>query len=352
VARLKIGKLPFLAPQKRKTSAGFDDLQRKIRTTRIAQRQISGAQCWIKQQDWIEECGRVDDQDRPGQCAQINLPRAMGESGVMQFRVSDLGPSATASVFLGPDAVRRIGLVVLETDHTMEGDFARLTRGSGVVVVANRVAYANNPTTPEALGALTRHLTEGAARLLPGLPLDVVHFGCTSASAVIGDSAVTRAIQAAKPGVQVTNPLVATSLALRAVGARRVSILTPYTPAISAPVAQRLSDAGFTMDGLTCWNLGDDREMARIRPEVIVREAIAATAAEADALFISCTAVPSAALVEEIEAALGRPVITSNQAGAWLALRLCGVETPVAGGGRLFTFSLPTDGARHSLGLA
>ncbi|MBB4284628.1 ectoine utilization protein EutA [Roseospira goensis] len=263
----------------------------------------------------------------------------------MAFRVSDLGPPATSPAFVAPSALRRIGLVALETDLTLEPDFARLTHGLGVTVFASRVPY-DNPDTPDGLAALEGHLTAAAGRLVPGAAFDVVHFGCTSASAVIGDDGVARAVRAAKPGAAVTNPMTAADAALRALGVRRLSLLTPYLPAISQPVADRFESAGYTLDGLTCWGIRDDRDMARLDGDVIVREAVAATAPTADALFISCTAVPSAAVAARIEAAIGRPVVTSNQAAAWLALRLCGVTADVPDGGRLFACPLTPDWQR------
>ena len=63
-------------------------------------------------------------------------------------------------------------------------------------------------------------------------------------------------------------------------------------------------------------------------------------AADAEALFISCTALRSALVAAEIEKALGRPVVTSNQASAWNCLRLCGEETTHPQWGRLMTLPL------------
>lgn len=262
----------------------------------------------------------------------------------MDFQVSDLGPPATSPAFRDPAATRRIGLLALETDHTMEGDFARLAHGCDVAVFVNRVPY-DQPESPEDLAALTEHLTAGAARLLPGASFDLIHFGCTSASAVIGEAGVRQAIQAAKPGAAVSTPMSAAAAALRALGVRRLSILTPYKPAISRPVADHFASLGHALDSLTCWGIHDDRDMARVTRDTIVREAVAATAPSADALFISCTAVDSAAVAARIEAEIGRPVVTSNLAAAWLALRVCGVgpgEGPdAATAGRLFACPLP-----------
>ncbi|WP_143027027.1 ectoine utilization protein EutA [Rhodospira trueperi] len=250
--------------------------------------------------------------------------------------MSDLGTPGTSPAFSAPDAVRRVGLVVLETDLTMERDVARLLHGSGLAVHANRIAFSN-PVSAESLAALETSLSAATAALIPGTPFDVIHFGCTSASAVIGDDGVSAAVRTAKPGARATNPIIAADAALKALGVRRLSILTPYVPEIARPVADRFAALGYDIAGLTCWAIEDDRDMARVRPDVLIREAVAATDPKADALFISCTAVSAAEVVPLIEAEVDCPVVTSNQAAAWLALRLCGIDHDVPGGGRLFS---------------
>ena len=77
--------------------------------------------------------------------------------------------------------------------------------------------------------------------------------------------------------------------------------------------------------------------------QLIIDLAREATHAQADALFVSCTALRGALAVPGIEHAIGRPVVTSNQASAWNCLRLCGDETPHPEFGRLMTLSLPRD---------
>src|SRR5690606_21787156 len=97
---------------------------------------------------------------------------------------------------------------------------------------------------------------------------------------------------------------------------------------------------GFDLASVTCLGFDDDREMARIAPADLVGLAREAMADDADALFVSCTALRAASVAAEIEAAIGRPVVTSNQASAWMCLRLCGDETARPEHGRLMTLPL------------
>jgi maleate isomerase len=80
--------------------------------------------------------------------------------------------------------------------------------------------------------------------------------------------------------------------------------------------------------------------MARIKPASLVDLAREAMAPDAEALFISCTALRSAAVVPEIESAIGRPVVSSNLATAWNCLRLCGDQSPRPEWGRLMGMGL------------
>ena len=108
-----------------------------------------------------------------------------------------------AAVDLAPRPVaRRAGLIALSTDHTCERDFARLCDPDEIGVYVSRVAN-ENPTTPENLRLMQPRLSEAAALILPGEPLDALCYACTSASVAIGEEAVAAALRQAKPGVPV-----------------------------------------------------------------------------------------------------------------------------------------------------
>ncbi|ANM14552.1 MULTISPECIES: ectoine utilization protein EutA [unclassified Rhizobium] len=231
---------------------------------------------------------------------------------------------------------KRIGLIILATDHTTEVDFRRMVASDRIGVYVSRIRYAN-PVTPENLLKMQPSLTEGAALILPDEMLDAVMYSCTSASVVIGDRNIEAAIHASKPGASVVTPTAAAVKGLQTLGARRISVLTPYTIETSRPMADYFADLGFTIDRFTCLGLSDDREMARIAPDDIASLARQALAPESDALFISCTAVRAAEVAARIEAETGKPVVTSNLATAWACLRLCGDDQARPELGQLMT---------------
>lgn len=239
---------------------------------------------------------------------------------------------------------KRVGLILLSTDHSTEADFARLVAGPRIGLFATRVEYAN-PVTRENLRRMEPRLGAAAALLLPDEPLDAILFSCTSASVAIGDGAVEAAIAAAKPGVPIVTPPGAAARALAQFGARRISLLTPYTVETTAGMADYFEARGFDLASVACLGLEDDREMARISPASLIEAAVAATDPQAEALFVSCTALRSARIASDVEARIGRPVVTSNQATAWACLGLCGVApAPGLKAGRLFDLPFGTVG--------
>ncbi len=225
-----------------------------------------------------------------------------------------------------------IAVVVLDTDLTTERDIRLLAPVEATICVA-RALYAN-PTTPENLRATLPGLGRAAASIVPGVPLAALYFACTSAGIVLGHGAVAAAFAAARPDVPVVTPADAAEQALRALGARRIGIVTPYLPETAASVEAHFAASGFEIAASVALGMADDREMARLAPDAIVAAARRAAVPEADAVFISCTALPATELVADIEAAVGRPVVTSNLAGLWRVFGLAGL-VPGPGFGRL-----------------
>lgn len=233
-------------------------------------------------------------------------------------------------------AVPRLGLILLATDLTTERDVARLIPPEVAAVHATRVAYAN-PTTPENLREMAPLLSAAAALLVPGEDLAAICYSCTAASVVIGEEAVAAALDLGRPGVPVVTPIGAAKKGLRALGARRISVLTPYQAEATEAVVGYLGAEGFDVVCAACLGLSDDRDMARVPRAAIVEAALGVDSPDTEALFVSCTALPALAVVAEIEEAVGKPVITSNQASVREMRRLAGLTAPVTGFGRLFS---------------
>jgi maleate isomerase len=229
-----------------------------------------------------------------------------------------------------------IGLIVLATDQTMEYEFRQLLRQPGVALYESRL-WNDNDITRATLRAMRERITPATALILPGCKLDVVAFGCTSASMELGEDEVFRQIHAARPGVACTTPVTAAFAAFKALSARRVGVLTPYSAEVNAGVRAYLTSHGVDVAAFATFDKRDDRDAARISPESLVEGVKAlARGTKLDCVFVSCTSLRLAEVVAEAEAATGLPVTSSNHAMAWHCLRLAGVRDAVLGAGRLF----------------
>jgi maleate isomerase len=232
----------------------------------------------------------------------------------------------------------RVGVITLATDFNLEQDLRRIYP-SGVEMFTSRVRNYN-PLTIENLRTMAPGISAAADAILPGTILDVVIYACTSGTVAIGSERVTELVHAVRPGAIVTNPVTAAFAAFTELNAKRISILTPYTQAVNEDVVRAFSHADCEVLNIAGFGFEDDTAMSFISLQDIEEAAIQACDPNSDLLFISCTALRSAQLVERIERQLGKPVITSNQLLAWHSLRLLQYSGAVSGYGHLLSCHL------------
>ncbi|MEM1199001.1 MAG: Asp/Glu racemase [Pseudomonadota bacterium] len=235
----------------------------------------------------------------------------------------------------------RIGVIVLATDYTMEREWMSLMDIPGVAVYAARIK--NDPQiTPETLRAMEPRLTKTADLILPGADLDVLAFGCTSASMAIGEQRVFELLEASKPGAKYTTPITAAFAAFRAFDAKRIAVLTPYRADVNRIVAEYITThGGVDVPVFGSFNEEMDDRVARIDPGSI-KDGIQRLKAlsDVDAVFVSCTSVRLADVAAKLESEIGLPVTSSNHAMAWHTLRLGGITDERPEFGSLFTKQL------------
>jgi maleate isomerase len=240
----------------------------------------------------------------------------------------------------GIGSVARIGVVVLASDFTMEHEFRRVFNAPGIGpgVDYYEARIRNSPQiTPSSLAAMGPLLTDTVDLILPGAKLDVVAFGCTSASIVLGEAAVAERIHAARPEARATNPISAAFAAFEALGAKRIAVLTPYRRDVNEIVRDYIVAKGYEVPVFGSFNEQNDAVVASIDTESLrTAVRVLVKGRDVDAVFVSCTSVRLLDAVCEIEAECGLPVTSSNHALAWHCLRLAGVEAKLPELGRLF----------------
>ena len=104
--------------------------------------------------------------------------------------------------------------------------------------------------TPETLAAMEQRIPECTDVILKGMPLDVVAYGCTSASMVIGEERVFERIRESRPGVQCTTPITAAFAAFEALGAKNLAVLTPYRQDVNDRVTDYMKRVDTTLSHL------------------------------------------------------------------------------------------------------
>lgn len=227
----------------------------------------------------------------------------------------------------------KIGFVLLATEQTIEDDMFTL-RPDGVGIHFTR-AWIEDGITVDTLSRHANDLARAASTLLPDGSLDVICYGCTSGSLVIGEERVARELNRGAPKAHATSLIAAAIAALRALSVVRVAVATPYLDEINDQERIYLEEAGFEVTSIQGLQLEKDSDMIRVRPDCIAELARTVDTAEAEAVFISCGALRSLDIVDALEQTLGKPVICSNQAMMWHALRLVGITDPIDGYGML-----------------
>jgi len=214
-----------------------------------------------------------------------------------------------------------VGLIVLRSDEVLERELgAWLPRDFRLL--HTRIPNATHVTAGSLL-EMERDLPDAARLLPPSVRFDVLAYGCTSASTLIGEERVAELIAGVVPGVAITNPLSAAKARFASLGVERIALLTPYAPDISRALVEHIESAGIEVRHAATFDVRDDSRVARITERSVLEALVALGGREGcDAVFGSCTNLRAHGILEEAARRVGKPVITSNSALAWHVERL------------------------------
>jgi maleate isomerase len=127
--------------------------------------------------------------------------------------------------------------------------------------------------------------------------------------------------------------------ALALLGVERIALVTPYVHEVHARVAAFLAEHGRTVAAGANLGMRSNLAINRLHPDTARRAVLDVLAAHAgadvDGVLISCGGWRTFEVLAPLERELGVPVVSSNSAGLWKALRLAGIDDPVPGLGRL-----------------
>jgi len=234
----------------------------------------------------------------------------------------------------------RIGVLVPPGNPTVEPELYRMAP-AGVSVHFARLQAPPSDGPPGAAGGMEertrayREGLDGPAQALGEVRPAIVLLAHTASSYALGwgreQPLVDRIASLCRAPALLAAQAV--RVALHHLGVTRLALGTPYPESISRQGRVYWEAAGFQIVGYhRLAGVTDIYTESEERAAELAREA---DAPEAQAVLISGTGLPTVGALERLERELGKPVISSNQACLWRALRLAGVSEPVTGFGRL-----------------
>lgn len=212
--------------------------------------------------------------------------------------------------------------VVVPHDMVLDRELWRWARAD-VSLYLSRTPYSPLAVSTEMVTAISEpDLVAGTTRDLTGTGAAVHAYACTSGSfvrGVAGERAIVAAMCAAgAPAALTTSGALIEALAY--LGARRVTVATPYDERLTAHLGRFLGEAGLELVGSA--HLGLSGDIATVPYATTADLVRAADRPEADVVVVSCTNLATYDLIAPLEAELAKPVVTANQATMWASLRV------------------------------
>ena len=228
----------------------------------------------------------------------------------------------------------KVGLIALSTDQTIEGDFNGICKNLPLDIFINRI-HNHNPLTKENLLKMQSDLESVTNKILPDEKVNTIAYGCTSGTIAIGEKNVKEKILSAKPGCYVTTPITSAMKAFQQMNIKKISLFTPYPDAVNKIILDYFTKKNIEVLSFASLNLNLDSEFANVDPNYILEISSKLETKNADALFISCTALPVLNIIDQLEQKIQKPVLSSNQTLIWDTIRSVGYKSPIKGYGKL-----------------
>jgi maleate isomerase len=226
----------------------------------------------------------------------------------------------------------RLGMIIPSVNTEAEPQIEAMLP-PGVTLHTTRLKMDEDPAK---LLSFVERVEEGAS-LLADAGVDRILFHCTAVTTHDpGMGAQIRARIAKATAIPVTVTGEAIVAALKALGARKVVMVTPYVAAVNEREGAFLRHHGVTVLSDHAEGLIHARDFRAIEPFRWYRTVMDRRREDADAYVLSCAQVRVAEIIAALERDAGRPVVTSNQAAAWQALRDAGIADRRSGFGALF----------------
>ncbi|HEY2763619.1 MAG TPA: maleate cis-trans isomerase [Pseudonocardiaceae bacterium] len=228
---------------------------------------------------------------------------------------------------------------ILYPGYSAEDDYVTAQRLLGHDVVIH-VVHTEMPVDAHQEGALLEIgadeiLAAGAAQLSG---LDSIIWACTSGSFIFGWEGARRQVEALRraAGVPASSTSFAFADATRVLNVHRVAVAATYPGDVAERFVEFLAHAGVGVVRLSSRGIFTAAEVGTLGHDDVLDFAEANDHPTADAVLLPDTALHTMAWLDDLEAQVGKPVLTANQVSLWQALRLSGLQPPRRGLGTLF----------------
>ena len=224
------------------------------------------------------------------------------------------------------------GVLIPSTNTTVEIEYSRLLPPDLQVHVGRLASSGNGPFSP----SLDEDI-DHQARLLGTARVEVLSLAQTSASlfAENYDANVTQRMSKAA-GVPAITSAQAIGEAVRALGLRRIALVSPYSQQVIERARQYYQGRyGLEVLAMEGFAASDSYMIGKLGPENARDAFTRIDRAEIEALVVPGGNFPTMSFVPEWEREFGKPVITTNQAALWAMMRIMRVADPLPGLGRL-----------------
>ena len=233
----------------------------------------------------------------------------------------------------------RLGFLVPPGNPTVEPEMMALAP-AGVSLHFNRLIARGAPGSLDGQTERNRMMVDNIGDSIEMLALvkpDVIVLAHTATSYHLGRQAEADLVARlmASTGTQVVTAFGAVLRALERLNVRKLALGAPYSRDTTLQGKAHLEAHG--LDVVNFDNLKNVSNIYDETAERAYRLARMVDTPEAEAVFLTGTGMPTLPVLEALEQDLGKPVISSNSAMMWHALRLAGVRQPVTGYGRLLT---------------
>ena len=211
-------------------------------------------------------------------------------------------------------------------------------KDKGIDLFVNRI-HSYNPLTNENLVKMSEEITKVTKDILPNQKIDCVVYGCTSGTIAAGYNSIETKIKQAKSEAKVITPSTAAIKALKKLKIKKISVFTPYIKDLNNNVVEFFRKENFEVTSNSYFDISNDLDIGKVDQNYLFEVLSNMDLKDSEALFVSCTALPTLSIIDKLEKKINKIVLSSNQALIWDTLEIIGKNNSVKGYGKLFNIN-------------